>query len=104
MPSKIFTIDQELNINSIPHWVHAEVKVYALLAEVSERGEYWGSAYSFTAYEPRVESAEIERIGVWAHSGDGEFEQQVIDDLVINEAAREAIKLATKQAEEDDFE
>lgn len=104
MPSKTFIVDQELNLNGIPHWVTAYVKVNATLEEVSERGEYWGSSYSFTAYEPRIENAEIERIGVWAHSEDGEFEYQVIDDLVIGAATREAVGIAMRQAEDDDFE
>jgi tRNA(Leu) C34 or U34 (ribose-2'-O)-methylase TrmL len=102
MPSKTFTVDQETTLNGMPYWIYAEVTVHASLEKHYDQGEFWGTAYSTTSYTPQIESAEIESIEVCSYVG-GE-EQHITDELVLKAAKTEAVKIAMKNAEEDDFQ
>ena len=100
MPTKTIIIDQEINLNSIPHWVTAYVNVHASIQEHDERGEFWGTTYATKSYSLNVESADVESLRVWAHSSDGEFEQEICDELIIKAAEIEAVRLAMEEANE----
>jgi hypothetical protein len=91
-------------LGGVPHWVCAEVTVHATLEKFTDHGEYWGSAYSVDSYEPKIESAEILSIGVWAASGNNEYENQTYDETLTKLASVEAVRSAMKLAEEDTFD